>query len=506
MIYGETLQSKTGQDIPLFVSGRPVHSKYNPLGEKLSITQDFTGCLLVAGLGGGFHIASILENKNILKFIIIEADKESLDFSCRFENSKKVLNDSRSIACTIDELDEVLRREYVPSLHKNLTLAYLRSWQNENPELAKKIEVQLSESIKKISADFSVQAHFGKLWHRNILTNLKFISKTGHVNDIFPDLKGKTKAAIIAAGPTLDMNITRLKEDKDAYIVATDTACGTLLSYGITPDAVVSVDAQHVSMEHFYCIQKENIHFVFDLASNPEAVEHVHQKGNSISFIRSAHPLSALVSNELNIPYAETGSGTVTIAAADWARQNGFNTLEFYGADFAYSEGKPYCRGTYLEKKYSSTSGRMTTVENMYTSLMFRTELKKVTKGLLGTLGKAPVTNSVLESYGTTLLEWASSKGYVQQDNIFVCNSACQRKKDSKTTKTFDYKIFFDGYISCLKEFEKTTASMSPLEIAGKITDDPMLISLLPLCAAFRSETLAQDISLALHFLLYYNL
>ena len=38
------------------------------------------------------------------------------------------------------------------------------------------IKTDLSLALKKISADFSVQSHFGKIWQRNIINNLKQIS------------------------------------------------------------------------------------------------------------------------------------------------------------------------------------------------------------------------------------------------------------------------------------------------------------------------------------------
>ena len=51
------------------------------------------------------------------------------------------------------------------------------SWIQENKEDILQIKTDLSLALKKISADFSVQSHFGKIWQHNIFTNLKLFSQ-----------------------------------------------------------------------------------------------------------------------------------------------------------------------------------------------------------------------------------------------------------------------------------------------------------------------------------------
>ena len=40
MIYSGTVKSKNGDDIPLFASGKPMHSKYNPENEAEAFAED----------------------------------------------------------------------------------------------------------------------------------------------------------------------------------------------------------------------------------------------------------------------------------------------------------------------------------------------------------------------------------------------------------------------------------------------------------------------------------
>lgn len=507
MIYSGIVEAKSAHKIPVFKSGKLAHSKYNPIADKISIDASFFGCIIVFGIAAGFHIKNLLSNKSIIKIICIEADTESLKFCKEFEIVKELEKDERIVFCTIENNDCIncIKNNYIPILHKKLLSVYLRSWHDEIPNVEETINKILTTTLESISNDISVQVHFGKHWHRNILSNLLFIDENNFNNTLPIIKKEKNKAAIIAAGPTLDSSINVIQKNRNAlYIISTDTAYKTLLSHKIVPDAVISVDAQQVSSEHFFDIKKTETTFIFDISSNPETIKNIFNKGNKVFFIRSNHPLSSLIQNEIFIPFIESGSGTVTIAAADFARQSGFTEIEFFGADFAYSDGKPYCKGTYLEKKFNSNSKRISSSENLYTSLMFRTELQKTSKEFLCQLGKDPVTSSVLISYKKSLLEWAKNYKMIQHKNTFISN---QKNKNFPQIemKKFKFSNFMNNYIKQVQTLANKMDSLSLYEIITKIQNSKELISLLPLFASLKKEKITEDISLALQFLLYYN-
>ena len=186
MIYSGIIQSKTNSQVPVYASGKPSHSKYNPDVEKINMDKNFQGCLVIAGIAGGFHIANILSNPDISRIIAVEADDESLKFVLSLDKVKEISGNKKITFCTKDDLMEILLNQYVPSLYKNLTLEFLRSWEIENPEHSKQIHTCLMEFLKLVSADYSVQVHFGKLWHRNILLNLIYISENSNWTSIVP--------------------------------------------------------------------------------------------------------------------------------------------------------------------------------------------------------------------------------------------------------------------------------------------------------------------------------
>ena len=95
MIYSGTMIAKNNETIPLFKSGKPVHSKYNPNAEKTILPEDFSGCVIIAGIGAGFHIENLAANSSVFKIIAVEEDFESLEFSKNFPAVKRLTKNSK---------------------------------------------------------------------------------------------------------------------------------------------------------------------------------------------------------------------------------------------------------------------------------------------------------------------------------------------------------------------------------------------------------------------------
>ena len=480
MIYSGTIKARNGEDIPLFANGKPMHSKYNPENEAevfaSSIQNPASAFIIIAGIGAGFHLASVAKKIPDACILAIEADQESLDFCTKFPAVKSLLSEGKVIACTADKAPAIIRERYIPSLHGDCVFVCQRAWENENQAILTCLKQNTMEELKRISQDYSVQAHFGGQWQRNILANLSTFKKN-------PDivLNSKLKAAVIAAGPSLDGSIEKLLRQRDSYcIISTDTALGTLARSGIEPDAIVSIDAQKVSATHFFALplmQSKNPLCVFDICSNRNAVDYARKLGFRVYFIRSAHPFASLALEGSSVPLTESGSGTVTIAACDFARQQGFCEIELFGADFCYSEGKPYAKGTYLEPNFLSACGRTLTSEQMNTALMFRTELKETdgSTHFSGKLKKA-FTTQVMEGYARTTLEWAKKWGYFQSGSMLKKAKASENPPAG--TKEFNFHAFFDDY---LKNLQKSAEGRQE-----KLT--PYTVGLLPLIANIRKK------------------
>ena len=445
MIYSETIPAKTGETIPLFADKRPMHSKYNPHAERLAEKLE-DGFYVIGGIGGSFHLKSLLDDLGNDSFVLaVEADHDSLKFSLESGITPTVRQDKRIQFCTIDELEIQLKNLYLPVLYSSFFYLSQRAWETHAENAANKIKSIIRETISSISADYSVQSHFGKQWQKNIIQNIRNIKDCSA--PMIP--KGKT-ASIIAAGPSLDKSIFELKQNLgESVIFCTDTAYQTLQKHSLEPDYIVSIDCQNLSLEHFRAYDSEQADkkacVILDLGSSPDIARFMMGLGHEVYFTSSFHPLSKMAADQFNIPVINSGSGTVAIAACDIARLCGAEKIRLYGADFCYSGGKPYAKGTYLDSIYGRSCKRTSPSETIYSALMYRTELKDCipvfSKGL-----ENPRTSSVLDSYSRALLDWAESNSYKYENGCFVRETYGSPALSEQ--KAHDGEIFISGLLN----------------------------------------------------------
>lgn len=471
-IYAGMMTAKNGTEIPVFTNNRTFFSTYNPERDAeafITANQDNfsnAGFILVGGIGNGLHVLKLCEKFPEAKIVVFEADEPSLFFSLNHlvkPLAEKIQSsESRIMLTSTENLKTVLSAHYIPALHGNFAFASVRSWADFLGNTASSFIQTVNGVLADISQDYSVQAQFGKLWHRNILQNIALY-------DILPEeqkfnpasfkaSQNARKAAIIGAGPSLDNTIHILSENRSGYcIFATDTTYGTLRDAGITPDFVVTVDSQHLSAKHFIGHTLDGTILAGDLTANTSIIEYAVKNGAQILLFHNNHPLSQLIENWIHelpdtanpFPFIDSGAGTVLHAATDLARKIGFTEIEYFGADFSYSEGKPYTKGTYLEKLYYSEENRIWNAESSYSRLMYRTPLTQLSENVF--------TTEILLRYKKAL------------------ESSLQQKSPDLLTQTGNKKAVFSPFLSWyLDKLQKK--------------DKKSLISVLPLAAWYKKN------------------
>ena len=433
MIYKEIIKSKNGAEIPVFLDGKSFHSKYNPEREAISLAQNAekNDFFLVTGLGAAFHIKELQKKFPDSFILVVENSKNDIEFLEKIPGVKNIRNEKTKI-CALENLEETLQRFYLPAKFSTFSVFSMNSWILEIDKnlLIKKI----NSALEKISADFSVQAHFGKIWQANILNNLKFANQER--NFYLPTEK---KCLICAAGPTLDEKIGFIRKKRNEYyIIATDTAFRTLCKEKILSDAVISIDGQMISYSHFTEKISGETLFIFELMANHSAVKKTAEKTKNILFTISSHPFEQLIDlSQKNAFFkADSSSGTVTIAALDFAKKAGFSNIEIFGADFGYTNNKPYAKGTYLDRINYSKQTKISSAEKEFSKLMFRTELIDISKN--------KKTTEVLRHYEENLFSWCkyNSCKIEKSGNIYKIINFSKERREVKNMP-FDTKLFF---------------------------------------------------------------
>ena len=387
------LESRSGEKIPAHIGAdgtiHAFHSTMDPGKEaKRLIGTEDEGFLVLLGIGGGFYAEAALERGNIGMVLVIEFDPEGFaellslfDYSCLFENPRfRLLLDNSGT-----EIEQSILSLYQPVLFGGIRVIPLRPRIDLEPEPFIMAGNVVEAAIRRVSADYSVQAHFGKRWFSNTVRNLL---QMGENQEEVPAIH---KAAVCAAGPSLSMQIPRLKENREGlYLIATDTSLPCLLNGGIKPDAVISIDCQHISYYHFMNSDAdgfpEETHLFLDLASPPLLASVSKQK----HLFTGGHPLTRYISQACKRqPELDTSGGNVTYAAISLAEQLGANEIELYGADFSYPLGLSYARGTYIYRFFENRQNRLSPMEAQASAFLYRTPIEKKFKhGVLLSYGQ----------------------------------------------------------------------------------------------------------------------
>ncbi|MDR0539862.1 MAG: DUF115 domain-containing protein [Spirochaetaceae bacterium] len=367
------VESREGKPLPAWVDAQgcahTLHSLASPEKEayRLVSTIKGAGFVILLGLGAGYYAEAALCSPGIEQLLVIDFDINAIAELFCYHEYIKIFNDER-FNILIDPSPEEVRQKilglYQPALHGGLSVLPLRP----RVDFDHAHFVPLAETIKtlveSIAEDYSVQSCFGRRWFSNIIHNC-ILSESK--NNILPPI---STAAICAAGPSLDEQIPVIKHERNtSFLIATDTSLPALLSADIVPDAIISIDCQHISYYHFIGNTVQSIPLFLDLASPPL----IAGRSSKIFFFSGGHPLTNYISAcYRKFPVLDTSGANVTYAGVTLAEKLGARRIRIFGADFAYPHGAAYSRGAYFYPFFLRRQTRLAPAESMLNSFLYK--------------------------------------------------------------------------------------------------------------------------------------
>jgi hypothetical protein len=367
-------EARDGSPLPyLDYAGRRAYmsSRMQPLREAQRLADEYTqsGFFVFLGLGPGFLAKALLESGRLSSGIIIEYRAGTLRAILERMDLTRVLADKRLLLLvdpSDEELEQAMVERYMPAVSGDIVTVPLASRVDAEQERFQGASRALRAILDKVSDDYSVQAFFGKRWFANIVRNLRYAA--GNTPPVGP----VREAIIAAAGPSLEDAISELAgRTKQRFLIATDTSLHALLKRGIMPDAVLSIDCQHISYYHFMNGVPEGLPLFLDLAS-PTTLAKLSERPY---FFSSGHPLTRYVASRMRAyPQLDTSGGNVTHAAVSLAEYLGAGVIDIYGADFSYPFGKSYARGTYIYPYFDLRQSRLRPQEGLFQDFLYRNQ------------------------------------------------------------------------------------------------------------------------------------
>jgi predicted negative regulator of RcsB-dependent stress response len=265
----EQIHSEDGTPNLLVQKGNKTHSIYNLKGWAEDIAArikdavyDASQATLCIGIGLGYFLSEaikIADDKH--HFIVIEPEPYmiKLAFEC-CDLSEAITNRQVMITPTTDDVSialSVINETNTIDSWSVVVEAYTL-----NHLSYEQISVNAMGILNQIRCNIGTVTGAGHLIADNDIANLPYVIHRRGVNE----LRGLYKdmpAVLISTGPSLGKNLWRLIDAQErVIIIAVGQALRPLLSYGIRPDFICSVDFGEVNMTHYDGLMDSDIPLV----------------------------------------------------------------------------------------------------------------------------------------------------------------------------------------------------------------------------------------------------
>jgi hypothetical protein len=232
----------------------------------------------------------------------------------------------------------------------------------------------------------------GSLFVKNLFDNLPMLAGAGD----FASLSAEKPVVVCGAGPSLDRCVPLLKRLRDRYLlVSVDTALPALAACSLSPDLIVTLEAQHANLADFLPFRDPAIPVAADFIACPEVVRISH--GNLYFFSSSFAPIPLFDRLERQglLPFPIPALGSVGVAAVFVSARLTRGEIFLAGLDFSFPRGQIHARGTPSHLSMLSSSHRFRSVgQDAYASFLGRPRIRGIDKR-----GAPVVTDLILRSY-----------------------------------------------------------------------------------------------------------
>ena len=351
-----------------------VHSRYDPEQEARdfckSLGKSEAYCIVLSGLGLGYHVKALLEafGDEIIIFVTepdlvtIKTALEQTDLSAELETGR------------VEILTTLTKTGLHERLGRHATMLMLGTLLAV-PPVARDLNAEFHNACRQAILDYAAFAKMSLMTLvrnsgitcRNIANNLPTYVCTPPTDTLRRAFAG-CPAILVAAGPSLSRNIDQLQALQDkAVIIAAQTTLRPLISRGIKPHFVTSLDFSDLSRQFF-----ENVELPKDLVlvAEPKASWHVvdafrqtpAMAGHRVILLDNEFARRCIGDALARRSPMEAGSTVMHLAfyLAQWL---GCDPIIFVGQDLAFTGHCYYTPGVAIHRSWSSELGRYCTLE-----------------------------------------------------------------------------------------------------------------------------------------------
>lgn len=312
-----------------------LHSNQNPVQEALCFSKQYFDAKAenyhLLGLGLGYHALALLEDCYFSKNVFVyEPDLNVLVLAFCFVSLENYLGKS----IFVDYDPELIKMADALKIEGNQLIIHHPSLnQIQNPRLQRKLEEFFLEENSLRNGEKILSCNFYQNMKAAKQKGLELITEKEQF-----DFKGKD-LYVIAAGPSLDVNLDQLLErPKNSIVIAMGTVFRKLMKKGIRPDYVMITDPNNRVISQITGLEGENIPLL--LLSTANYQFHRYYRGPIKFLFQKGYPIALEYLNQMSgskSPFLIETGGSVATACLDFAIQLNPARIIFLGLDLAYT-------------------------------------------------------------------------------------------------------------------------------------------------------------------------
>lgn len=238
------------------------------------------------------------------------------------------------------------------------------------PEETRKAEHVVARVIEEGRANAEARRVHAGRYLLHTLANASAVAREGDVASLAGAFRGRP-AMIVGAGPSLDGRLEELRSAADrCVIIAAAAAARPLSAAGICPQFIVAVDPTELHATHLFGLQTRASWLVGEGSLHPTAFA-TFDRRSFVFNVSEHHPWPWL--GLLGIARGRLATwGSAATSALDLAITMGCAPVLLAGLDFAFTGGKPYCRGTTFEPQWAVRMGEGFTFDQICQQIVNR--------------------------------------------------------------------------------------------------------------------------------------
>lgn len=335
-------------DVPFDDINNPREAVRQTLKATIKKPMERNDIIITFGIGLCYMLDEVF-NTYPSKIFVYEPDIKVLHFVLNNVDISEHLASGRVfITDNIDELMNKLSEIYITK--DKVEIVYLKNYAVvKSPELMS-LTQRVYETCRSKIVDVNTIKKYSKKWLMNTLRNIDLINNSSvyKLSDLNGKFSGQT-ALILAAGPSLNENIEKIKASREKYVIfAVNKVLRVLEANNIIPDFVVCLDASNINVTlaglDDFC-SKTNC--IMDIKSDSVLLTK-NFKRIFVSFSGNDMVVKKLAEYN-NLKMHECG-GTATSLAFVTAIKMGFSKIIFAGLDMAFKGDVVYSTGEVAKK------------------------------------------------------------------------------------------------------------------------------------------------------------